>query len=243
MSEFSYQLGFSVNKPLPPISDPLVDVDFCSSTGAAQTPPTLRFQVSANATSDVEGVFSDCKSIGVGTGTNPTTIVIAAPFGTNADGFTLSHHRDKRQHKRLFDNLWRLGTNKIVHQHDRASWQCSSAHAFKCWLCGSFFKRRHYMHSSSNRNRRVTWRSRPLTMALRRRQARRPSRSHGNRPSGSPRLCGLSRPATGTSRGSGLIIRSRAWPNVSHGHFHWLMDHRRSKSGHVFESNDNAKHS
>ena len=85
MSEFSYQLGFSVNKPLPPISDPLVDVDFCSSTGAAQTPPTLRFQVSANATSDVEGVFTDCRSIGVGTGTNPTTIVIAAPFGTNAE--------------------------------------------------------------------------------------------------------------------------------------------------------------
>ena len=76
MSEFSYQLGFSVNKPLPPISDPLVDVDFCSSTGAAQTPPTLRFQVSANATSDVEGVFTDCKSIGVGTGPDATTIVM-----------------------------------------------------------------------------------------------------------------------------------------------------------------------
>jgi hypothetical protein len=32
-------------------------------------------------------------------------------------------------------------------------------------------------------------------------------------------------------------------PNVSHGHFHRLMEHRRHKSGHVFESNDNAKHS
>jgi hypothetical protein len=88
MSEFSYQLGFSVNKQLPPISDPLVDVDFCSSTGAAQTPPTLRFQIAANATSSVEGVYSDCVSIGVGTGTVATTIVTSAPFGTNA---TASH--------------------------------------------------------------------------------------------------------------------------------------------------------
>lgn len=88
MSEFSYQLGLNVNKQLPPISDPLVDVDFCSSSSASQTPPTLRFQVAANATSSVEGVYSDCVSIGVGTGTVATTIIASAPFGTNA---TASH--------------------------------------------------------------------------------------------------------------------------------------------------------
>jgi len=88
VADFSYQLAFSVAKQLPPISDPLVDVDFCSSTGVAQSPPTLRFQIAANATSSVEGVYSDCVSIGVGTGTVATTIVNSAPFGTNA---TASH--------------------------------------------------------------------------------------------------------------------------------------------------------
>ena len=84
MSEFSYQLGFAVQKQLPPIVDPLVDVDFCSSTGASQTPPTLRFQIAANGTASVEGVLSDCKSINVGTATVATTLVVATPFGTNA---------------------------------------------------------------------------------------------------------------------------------------------------------------
>lgn len=88
MSEFSYQLGFAVQKQLPPIADPLVDVDFCSSTGASQTPPTLRFQIAANVTASVEGVLSDCKSIGVGTATSATTLAVATPFGTNA---TSSH--------------------------------------------------------------------------------------------------------------------------------------------------------
>jgi hypothetical protein len=78
VSEFSFQLGFSVAKPLPPISDPLVDVDFCSSTGAAQTPPTLRIQIAASATSGVEGVFSECFTLG----TALQTVVASNVFGT-----------------------------------------------------------------------------------------------------------------------------------------------------------------
>jgi hypothetical protein len=78
VSEFSFQLGFSVAKPLPPISDPLVDVDFCSSTGAAQTPPTLRIQIAASATSGVEGVFSKCFTLG----TTQTAVVASNVFGT-----------------------------------------------------------------------------------------------------------------------------------------------------------------
>jgi hypothetical protein len=85
VADFSYQLAINVAKQLPAIADPLVDVDFCSSTGATQSPPTLRFSVAANGTASIEGVLSDCKSIGVGTGTNPTTLLAATPFGTNAD--------------------------------------------------------------------------------------------------------------------------------------------------------------
>lgn len=80
MSEFSYQLGFSVQKQLPPISDPLVDVDFCSSTGAAQTLPTLRINLSANGTAAVEGVFSSCNTLA----TSSVLIVSDSVFGTNA---------------------------------------------------------------------------------------------------------------------------------------------------------------
>ena len=80
MSEFSYQLGSSVNKPLPPISDPLVDVDFCSSTGAAQTPPTLRINLSANGTATVEGVYSACNTLA----TSAVLVVSDSVFGTNA---------------------------------------------------------------------------------------------------------------------------------------------------------------
>lgn len=88
MADFSYQLGFSVAKTLTTVSDPLVDVNFCAVGSTVQTPPVLRFNISSFGTSTVEGVYSDCVSIGVGTGTVATTIVNAAPFGTNA---TASH--------------------------------------------------------------------------------------------------------------------------------------------------------
>lgn len=88
MADFSYQLGFSVAKTLTTVSDPLVDVNFCAVGSTVQTPPVLRFNISSFGTSSVDGVYSDCVSIGVGTGTVATTIVNAAPFGTNA---TASH--------------------------------------------------------------------------------------------------------------------------------------------------------
>lgn len=88
MADFSYQLGFSVSKTLETVSDPLVDVNFCAVGSTVQTPPVLRFNISSFGTSSVEGVYSDCQSIGVGTGTNATTIANATPFGTNA---TASH--------------------------------------------------------------------------------------------------------------------------------------------------------
>jgi len=88
MADFSYQLGFSVAKTLTTVSDPLVDVNFCAVGGTAQTPPVLRFNISSFGTSSVEGVYSDCVSIGAGTGTVATTVALATPFGTNA---TASH--------------------------------------------------------------------------------------------------------------------------------------------------------
>lgn len=88
MADFSYQLGFSVSKTLTAVSDPLVDVNFCSVGSTVQTPPVLRFNISNFGTSSVEGVYSDCVSIGAGTGTVATTVANATPFGTNA---TASH--------------------------------------------------------------------------------------------------------------------------------------------------------
>jgi len=87
VADFSYQLAFNVAKQLPPVSDPLVDVDFCASSGATQSPPTLRFSVAANGTANIDGVYSACVPIGVGTGTAATTLVTATPFGTNAAAF------------------------------------------------------------------------------------------------------------------------------------------------------------
>lgn len=88
MADFSYQLGFSVAKTLTTVSDPLVDVNFCAVGSTVQTPPVLRFNISSFGTSTVEGVYSDCVPIGVGTGTVATTVALATPFGTNA---TASH--------------------------------------------------------------------------------------------------------------------------------------------------------
>ena len=88
MSGFSYQLGASIAKELTTVSDPLVNVNFCAVGSTVQQPPVLRFNVSNSGTSAASAVYSDCVSIGVGTGTNPTTIANATPFGTNA---TASH--------------------------------------------------------------------------------------------------------------------------------------------------------
>jgi hypothetical protein len=81
VADFSYQLAFNVAKQLPPISDPLVEVDFCSSSGATQSPPTLRFSVAANGTANIDGVYSLCRTVG----TSAVTILGTAQFGTNAD--------------------------------------------------------------------------------------------------------------------------------------------------------------
>lgn len=80
MADFSYQLGVSVSKELPPLSDPLVDVDFCSSTGASQTPPTLRINLAANGTASLEGVYSKCGTVS----TTNISFVSDSAFGTNA---------------------------------------------------------------------------------------------------------------------------------------------------------------
>jgi hypothetical protein len=78
VAEFSYQLGFNVAKQLPAISDPLLDVDFCSSTGASQNPPTLRFSLPASGTAAVEGVYSFCATAG----TTQVSILGTSQFGT-----------------------------------------------------------------------------------------------------------------------------------------------------------------
>lgn len=80
MADFSYQLGVSVSKELPPLSDPLVDVDFCSSTGAAQTPPTLRISLAANGTATLEGVYAKCATVS----TTNISFFTDSEFGTNA---------------------------------------------------------------------------------------------------------------------------------------------------------------